>query len=64
VHTTSETDNGSVVVAGELQQVAAVGAPGVRGGVGQVGEEFVDVPGKRVRGSEVFAYQWVHAHRP
>jgi hypothetical protein len=44
----------AVAVGGELSEVTAIGADRVRGGVGigQVGEEVVDVPGERMRAVE------------
>ncbi|MDP4502656.1 hypothetical protein [Nonomuraea turcica] len=49
-------------MSGEGDQVAAVGAPGVRGGagVGQIGEEIVQVPGERVCAAELLGDDRIH----
>ncbi len=53
----------AVVVRGELQEVTAVGAQGVTGGagVGQVGEEVVQVPGERMLAAEPAGDDRIHA---
>nr|WP_237109627.1 hypothetical protein [Nonomuraea sp. MG754425] len=54
------------VVSGEGDQVAAVGAPGVRRlpGVGQVGEEIVQVRRERVGAAELLGDDRIHRVRP
>ncbi|MFC4120374.1 hypothetical protein ACFO0F_47900 [Nonomuraea zeae] len=53
------------VVGGEGDQVAAVGAQGVRrgAGVGQIGEEVVEMAGERVGAAELLGDDRIHSVR-